>query len=338
VLSCGSCLTVAQAQTSGADKAVAEMLFDRGLASMRQGDFAQACAQFEQSQSIERGIGTMLYLAECYEDLGRTASAWAMFREAASAARAEGQTERANTGVARAAQLEPQLSKLTLHVPSGNALEGLVVWRNGQQVPEGVWGLATPIDPGEQRVEARAPGHVSWAVTVNLPANGATVSVDVPQLTPLPAAALQPSAAASEPGPAQTVQSEPRPAPSAAVSASHAANSSGNSWQRPLGLVLGSAGIVALGVGTVFGVRAAGKTSDLDKACPGSVCAANSPASKLHDQAQSAATVSNVLVIGGAALLVSGAVVYFTAGPKESVQLSLRGAGAGGQLQLESAF
>ena len=78
----------AQAQGSADQKAAAEALFDKGLAAMKQGEYAQACAFLEQSQSVERGIGTMLYLAECYEKLGRTASAWAMFREAASAAKA----------------------------------------------------------------------------------------------------------------------------------------------------------------------------------------------------------------------------------------------------------
>src|SRR4249919_971457 len=71
--------SLAGAQTSASDKAMAEHLFDRGLALMRQGQFSEACTQLEQSEAIERGIGTLLYLAECYEKLGRTASAWAMF-------------------------------------------------------------------------------------------------------------------------------------------------------------------------------------------------------------------------------------------------------------------
>ena len=67
--------SVSAQASPGADKAVAEALFDRGLTLMRQGQFEQACAQLEQSQSIERGIGTMLYLAECYEKLGDLAKA-----------------------------------------------------------------------------------------------------------------------------------------------------------------------------------------------------------------------------------------------------------------------
>src|SRR5262245_35365409 len=94
--------SLAGAQSTAGDKAMAESLFDRGLQLMRDGKYPEACSQLEQSQSIERGIGTLLYLGECYEKLGRTASAWATFREASSAARAEGQADRAKVGSTRA--------------------------------------------------------------------------------------------------------------------------------------------------------------------------------------------------------------------------------------------
>jgi hypothetical protein len=319
-----------EAQTSGADKAMAEMLFDRGVALMKQGQFAQACAQLEQSQTIERGIGTLLYLAECYEKLGRTASAWAMFREAASAARAEGQPDRAKTGNARADRLEPQLSKLAIHVTAASAPAGLTVLRNGQPVPPGVWGQPMPVDPGEQRVEARASGYAPWMVTINLPPNGAALSVDVPELTatsqpiaPLPAAASEPvaeapAAALSAPSPSDT------PAPT-------------NRWQKPLGLVLGGAGVVALGLGTYFGLRAMAKKSDSDRECPDGHCSSMDGVT-FSQQAQSAATLSNVFVISSAALLVGGAVVYFTAPSEESPHLALRGSGSGARIEFGGAL
>src|SRR6476620_10990144 len=80
------------AAQSASDKAAAEALFDEGVTLLKQGKLQEA------SQRIDPGIGTLLYLAETYEKLGRTASAWATFREAASQAQAEGQTDRANIG------------------------------------------------------------------------------------------------------------------------------------------------------------------------------------------------------------------------------------------------
>jgi serine/threonine-protein kinase len=319
------------AQTSAADKAMAEMLFDRGVNLMKQGQFAQACAQLEQSQTIERGIGTLLYLAECYEKLGRTASAWAMFREAASAARAEGQLDRAKTGNARADRLEPQLSKLSIHVSAASAPAGLTVLRNGQPVPPGIWGQPMPVDPGEQRVEARASGYAPWMVTINLPPNGAALSVDVPELT----ATSQPVS----PLPAATPSEPVVEAPAAALSAPppSEAPTPTNTWQKPLGLVLGGAGVVALGLGTYFGLRAMAKKSDSDRECPAGQCNSMDGVT-FSQQAQSAATLSNVFVISGAALLVGGAVVYFTAPSEESPHLALRGSGGGARIELGGAL
>src|ERR1700712_2438459 len=107
----------AQAQVTASDKATAEALFDRGLALLREGKLEEACARLEQSNAVEHGIGTMLYLAECYEKSGRTASAWALFREASSEAQAAGQVERAVAGRQRAERIEPTLSRLTVEVP-----------------------------------------------------------------------------------------------------------------------------------------------------------------------------------------------------------------------------
>src|ERR1700743_3286590 len=129
---------VAEAQVSAADKATAEALFDRGLTLLKEGRLEEACQRLEQSNTIEHGIGTMLYLAECYEKSGRTASAWALFREASSEAHAAGQVERATAGRQRAARLEPTLSRLTIEVPDAARVPGLEVTRNGTPVAKGV--------------------------------------------------------------------------------------------------------------------------------------------------------------------------------------------------------
>ncbi|HKP59887.1 MAG TPA: tetratricopeptide repeat protein [Polyangiales bacterium] len=318
---------VAQAEGTADQKAAAEALFDKGLTLLKQGEYAQACAFLEQSQSVERGIGTMLYLAECYEKLGRTASAWAMFREAASAAKAEGQTDRAQAGAARAAQLEPQLAKLSILVPPAAQVPGLEVFRNGQPLPSAVWGVAVPVDPGSQRVEARAPGFETWSHTENL-AKGAQLSMTVPPLTAAPTAAAEaPPAAAT----AAAATSEPQPASAAAPG--DAASSTKGSVQRTAAWITGGVGAVGLIVGTYFGIRAASKNSDAEAACPDNMC--SPPNYELHEDAQNAATLSNVFVISGAALVAAGVVLYLTAPKPEQSQAALHLGPTGAELALK---
>lgn len=314
-----------EAQVTADQKAAAEALFDKGLALMKQGEYAQACSYLEQSQAVERGIGTMLYLAECYEKLGRTASAWALFREAASAAAAEGQGERAQAGATRASQLEPQLARLAILVPPAAQLPGLEVFRNGVGVSSAVWGVMVPVDPGPQKIDVRAPGHEAWTHTETLARSG-QLSVSIPRLT----AAANPEPVASAPeAPSPVAPAEPP-----AVSQPH---SKPGSVQRTAAIVTGAVGIVGLGLGTYFGVRAASKNDEAKDACPRNECPGND-AFELQQDAETAATLANVFVIGGAALVGAGVVLYFTAPRAETPDVALRGRPGGAELTVSGRF
>src|SRR6478752_1445693 len=120
---------VARAQVSAEEKATAEAVFEEGMRLIKQGNFADACPKFEMSQRVEPAVGTMLYLAECYEKTNRTASSWAMFREAASLAEASHQVERMKIAQARAAHLEPRLAWLTIEVAKEALVSGLQIRR-----------------------------------------------------------------------------------------------------------------------------------------------------------------------------------------------------------------
>ena len=66
----------AQAQTTQ-QIATAQALFDEGKRLHKDKNFQEACPKFEASHRIDPGLGTLLYLGDCYEEIGRTASAWA---------------------------------------------------------------------------------------------------------------------------------------------------------------------------------------------------------------------------------------------------------------------
>src|SRR6478609_5293756 len=142
------CSNVALAQTSASDKAAAEALFDQGVRLMKQNSFAEACPKLEESERIDPAVGTLLYLGECYERVGKTASAWATFREAASLAGTSNQPDRARVASARAQEIEPKISRLAVELaPEVSKIPGVTVKRGTQRVEPSLYGTPLPVDP-----------------------------------------------------------------------------------------------------------------------------------------------------------------------------------------------
>src|ERR1044071_9483616 len=107
---------VALAQPRAEDRVAAEGLFTDARRLMQEGDFESACPKLEASRRLEPGLGTTLNLGNCYEKLGRTASAWAEFRSAVAEAQRAGDAVRKSTAVKRAAALEARLTRLQINV------------------------------------------------------------------------------------------------------------------------------------------------------------------------------------------------------------------------------
>lgn len=174
---------VALAQPGASVNPQALSLFKEGQALMERGDYRAACPKFEESLRIQRGIGTLYNLAECYEKLGRTASAWRGFREVQAASEAEGRTDRGMAARERVEKLEPTLVKLRIEVPKNLAsVKGLEIRRGESTVSRDEWGVALPVDPGTYRVRASLPGKVDWSATFNAERPGGVVVVRVPEL------------------------------------------------------------------------------------------------------------------------------------------------------------
>ncbi|HWP05281.1 MAG TPA: hypothetical protein VNN72_06040, partial [Polyangiaceae bacterium] len=125
-----------------------------------------------------------------------------------------------------------------------------------------------------------------------------------------PVDAAAPLAAA--PPPQQKTEQTPPTAPAAP-----AADENPGGTQRIIGLVLAGGGLVGIGLGTYFGLRAIDKEKQADEKCSPTLCqeAADFESS---DQAHSAATGSTISFIAGGALVAAGAVVFFTAPSKSS--------------------
>ena len=308
---CISCLWLAllgssqlQAQARTADKAAADALFDEARRLMQQHDYAQACEKLEASQSLDPAVGTALNLADCYEKLGRTASAWATFRDTVALARKAGSAERERVARERAQNLEGRLSYLTIITWKG---QEVAIKRDGVVLDPAVLGTAIPVDPGQHEISAGASGKRTWRTQVEVK-DADRVSVSVPILgdEPPPESELSPPSAASttEPEPERTTQREaPR----------DEAKSSG-STQRALALVAAAAGVAGIAAGTVFGLKAASNWSDAKAQCQNGDlqnCPENSV--KLGQEASTAGTVSTVSFIVGGAGVAAAAALWLTA-------------------------
>jgi len=179
-------------------------------------------------------------------------------------------------------------------------------------MPSSLWGVAAPVDPGEHQIDVGAKGRKTWSTKVQVaPPTNPTVAI--PELENAPIEAK--GSAGADSGEA------PRPKTS----------------QRAVALVLGGAGIAAVGVGTFFGFSAKSTYHQADPDCSEkNVCNANG--ADLRNSAFSKATVSTIAFGVGGAALASGAILWFTA-PKVDAEAPRVGvAFAPGAMTLRGAW
>jgi hypothetical protein len=297
----------------------AEATFAEGRALMKQGRYAEACPKLELSAKLEPAVGTELNLAECYAKLGRSASAWLRYRQAAASAQQQGQHDRAALARERAAALEPRLCRLVARVP-GDAAPEVVVRRDGQILERSLWGIGVPVDPGTHTLEVSLPGAapVARSVVIVEPAGGGacagvTVDLPLPVVPPAPSTPPAPPAPAVKPLPPPTFPATPLPSSDVPepLPPPPPPASGGRGPQGTIGLVVGGVGIVALGVGSGFALDALIKKNGVS--CIPQGCTV--PQRSQLQAAGRSADVATGLLISGAAVLATGLVVWLLAPP-----------------------
>src|SRR5262249_47247009 len=150
--------------------------------------FAEACPKLLESYRIDPAIGTKFYLAECYEHIGRLASAWTYYLEVVDEAHREGAKDREKFATQRADALKPRLPRLVIK-PAGDlrGVPGLAVQRDGMAVGEGMWDTPVPVDLGPHTIRATAPNKKPLELQTNVKQEGGEVPVEIPMLADLPA-------------------------------------------------------------------------------------------------------------------------------------------------------
>ena len=289
-------------RTVQADKVAAEALFSQGRQLMAEGNFDEACSKFEASQRLDPAVGTMLNLASCYEKAGRTASAWAQYRESSAAARAAGSSQREQFARERADALEPSLSRLRISTWKGQQVQ---VTRDGVPVDEAEIGTAMPIDPGEHEITAAAPGKRTWSTTVTIGKRSAMAHVTVPILPDdndgaQAAGTGEPNRTARQP----TTDQAPSLITPTRVGA----------------IVSGALGLTGVIVGTAFGLQAKGTWDEAIAECDSNRSNCSEKGAKLSEDAGAQATMSTVSFALGAVGLTTGVVLWLLGGPEEQEQ------------------
>ncbi len=274
--------------SEGEKKAAAQTLFDEARQLTTAGHYAEACPKYLESNRLDPSMGTKFYMADCFEHIGKLASAWTFYIEAADQARGSGQTDRETYANEHANAIKPRLARLAIKVSSTvRALPGLTITRDGIAVGEPQWGIPIPVDLGPHVITVTATDRRPSEVKIETPREGAVVEVPapLPELVDTPPPPLVPPL-------------PPPPSPA----------------QRIAGFALGGAGVVSVALGAAFGVQAVDKknASNAGGHCDSSdTC--DSIGLMLRSEGLNAANASTASIVVGALALGGGIVLVATA-------------------------
>jgi tetratricopeptide (TPR) repeat protein len=292
------------------DDAPALVLFKEARALVNDGKYAEACPKFEASLALEVGVGTQFNLADCWEHIGRTASAQKLFLGAAASAKASGQADREQVLRDRAAALEPRISKLVIDV--SDTSPHLSVKRDDLPLDEEQWGKAIAVDAGKYELSAKAPGKKPWHKSVEVKAGRSVVTVEVPALE----AAEEQASAAVPKKPTPAGQSTPKaPAP---ASPSNDRSRVGPNYRA---LTLGGVGVAALAAGTILGIRYKANNDDAKAICRSNVNCTSAEIDKHDRLVENARTDRSWMYVGvgvGALSLAGAAALYLFDKPQST--------------------
>jgi hypothetical protein len=321
---------LARAQES--DLARADALFNAAKALLDSGQNAEACATFAQSRALAPGLGVTMYLADCYERIGRIASAWQEFRTAEGLAR-ERNDKRADLARDRAQALEPKLNRLVVTVAPTVPHADLQLLLDGLALAPEAWGLPFPVDPGDHVIVVRSQGRTRRTIATHLGSENPNTSIRIDSLD-------EPAV----PAPTRAPMLAPETMPSPDTSPSPEVNPGGA--QRWIGIGTGIAGIAGIGVGSALGLAAKSKldqsnsSTTLCETSPGDYC---TPAGEsLRKSTEALATGSTVFFVIGAAAVAGGIVIYLTAphapSPGASVAVAPAALPGGGGALVRATF
>jgi hypothetical protein len=274
----------------------AKALFEQGQKQLADGKLDAACASFKASNDAVGRVGTLLNLGDCYEKAGKLASAWGAYFDAIALGRRQGKPEYEDFAQKKKDELEPKLSKLTIVVPPDVKLDGMKVTRDGTLVEAASYGVAAAVDPGKHVIDVTAPHKIAFHAEAVVDDAHKMVEVTVAKLEDAPVA----WPTSNQPRVIERVVEVP------------------SAW-TPLrigGVTAGSAGIVAVVIGSVLGLVANDKYQNaLKTECAGNPNACSPLGASDGSAAHDLAGVATGLFVGGLIALAGGVTLFIVGAP-----------------------
>lgn len=216
----------------------ARIVFRQAQLLLEGGQIELACETFERSLHLQSGVGTKFNLADCWQRLGRTASAHALFSDVVASTKEAGQSDRAALAQTRVDALTAVLSRVDLQLESQ---EDLTVSVDGEALPSSSLKAPIALNPGKHELRGERPGYRPWTLEVNVPAGPVLVVLVAPK-----SEALEPAPRVEAPPPA------PLLAPASPASDDPVREQGPSSAQQALRYSLLGVGVIGLAAGATM--------------------------------------------------------------------------------------
>jgi tetratricopeptide (TPR) repeat protein len=294
-----TCVVVLVALTVGSvahadDMQQAEADFKEGVDLLAKGKLSEACEKFESSlKRNSQAVGPLLNAASCDEKRGKLASAAARYQQARDIARDAGQDEITKDVEKKLREIQGLLPHITITISQRLAGMKLLVDDKGitiddKAIPvDGVGVRDLPIDPGDHEIIVSAPARLPFNYKFSI-VQSETKTIAIPVL----AAPVK-------------------------------------NTRKTIGFIVGLSGIAAIGSGIALAEYAkskydrqfGGTTMHCQKEPDGRLLC-DSDGKRETDAAIQQGNIATGLVIIGAAAIVTGGVLWFTA-PKQPTETKI---------------
>lgn len=291
-----ACLLVAGG-TAHADKA--DTLFKKAKRLLADKRYAEACKTFEDVVKLDaKAIGALLNAGKCYEEWGQLARAYTWYEKALTTA-AEAKDDREPKIKELLEELDVNVPRLTIKIPEGADLAIVATLTlDGRPVDQATLGQENRVDPGPHVIEFTVDGKKKKKMAPVERGGSSEITVDIPKAKPRsddPDETPVPVVPSGDPGRGRKIA----------------------------GIVIGSAGVVAIGIAGGLTLQARGKYLDaIDQHCGGSSSMCTQEGLDITHDARSRANVMTVVTLVGVAAVAGGVILYLTAPKSETLYVA----------------